>query len=186
MMAAGDIFFWREDNVQTGHFSEWYYSEFREDDGTKFVTVEQYKTYQKAKLMKDEETAAKVLKTENPKEHKALGKKIQNWNAKVWRQHAEAIVYRGNLLKFKQNSRLAHRLNITGQAALINAHPYDPVWGIGLTDFDSRRFDRANWKGQNRLGVILERVRTELRRQGILGAPLRLTNIETGQVVCID
>lgn len=180
------VYFYRESDVQAGHFSEWYPTSFKDDKGTVFVTVEQYKTYHKALLMGDKKTASKVLQTDNPKEHKALGRSVENWNPTLWNKHAEAICFQGNLLKFKQNSRLAHWLNKTDELRLVNANPYDCVWGIGLEMEDKRVLDPRAWRGQNRLGTVLMRVRTELRRLGILGSPMHLTNVETGEVVSID
>lgn len=45
---------------------------------------------------------------------------------------------------------------------MIPASPYDRIWGAGLSASDPRIHDKANWPGKNKLGKVLEQVRSEL------------------------
>ena len=45
---------------------------------------------------------------------------------------------------------------------LVEASPYDRIWGIGLAASDPRALDARQWRGQNLLGRILTSLRDEL------------------------
>ncbi|WP_199169863.1 NADAR family protein [Rhodopirellula bahusiensis] len=64
--------------------------------------------------------------------------------------------------KFIQNSHLLEFLLGTGDAVLVEASPYDRIWGIGLKADDERAKDPVTWQGQNLLGFALMDVREEL------------------------
>lgn len=51
----------------------------------------------------------------------------------------------------------------TGDAVLVDASPYDRIWGIGLKADDERALHPNTWQGQNLLGFALMDVREELR-----------------------
>ncbi len=45
---------------------------------------------------------------------------------------------------------------------LVEASPYDKVWGVGLGEDDPRIKDPKNWKGTNWLGEVLTKLREDL------------------------
>ena len=45
------------------------------------------------------------------------------------------------------------------------ANGKDKLWGIGLYASDDRVLDESKWRGENRLGKVLMRVRQILREQ---------------------
>jgi len=57
----------------------------------------------KAIHFKDNEMLEKIMNTKDPKEQKAYGRKVKNFNPDVWNKVAKAYVYIGNLNKFSQN-----------------------------------------------------------------------------------
>lgn len=142
-------------------FSQWYPSTFVVD-GRTFHCAEQYMMYGKAVLFGDEPIAAQILLAASPKEHKALGRKVAGFDDKVWKQHREAIVAAGSRAKYTQNPELLAALLETAPTELVEASPFDRIWGVGMGAEDPRIDDPANWRGGNLLGKILTRLRDEL------------------------
>lgn len=66
------------------------------------------------------------------------------------------------MLKFTQNEKYREALLETDGIYLVEASPYDPIWGIGLDEYNPDCLDMSKWKGQNRLGFILTKVREDL------------------------
>jgi hypothetical protein len=148
-------FFW------SGPFSQWYASEFKLN-GEKFCTAEQYMMYMKAKLFGDEEIANQIMKTHNPKEQKALGRKVRNFDPVIWNKHADQIVFDGSYAKYTQNASLLALLLETDGSLLVEASPYDKIWGIGMSAAEADRVPPSKWKGENRLGIALTKVREKI------------------------
>lgn len=148
---------------ENGYLSNWYLSEFTVDDIT-FSSMEQYMMYEKAILFHDQETAKKILQTDNVAEIKALGRTVQNFDDTVWGQSREEIVYKGVFEKFRQNPELRKRLERTGEEVIAECAVKDKIWGIGLSMKDEDRFCVERWKGQNLLGKILMDVRKDIKQ----------------------
>ena len=70
----------------------------------------------------------------------------------------------GNWCKFSQNPGLREFLLSTGDSILVEASPYDSIWGIRLSADSPEAQDPMKWRGQNLLGFALMEVRDELRR----------------------
>lgn len=161
------ICFWKT-NEKYGCLSNWYLSNFTVDNKT-FHSGEQWFMYQKALLFKDEEIADKIINItlkipgDNAK-IKALGRKVKNFEEKIWNERCEDIVYNGLLEKFRQNQGLKAILLSTEDKYIVEASPVDNIWGIGLAE-GPETYDSSNWKGQNRLGNVLMRVRNELKKK---------------------
>ncbi len=143
-------FFWN------GPFSNWDPSEFTIGDKT-FSCAEQYMMYWKAMTMGDIETAHKVMQTKSPREQKALGRQIQNFDADLWTKDSFDIMLPGLIQKFLQNPEHMAALKATGDAEIVEASPEDRIWGIGYFENDALE-NIDNW-GENRLGKLLMKVR---------------------------
>jgi hypothetical protein len=113
-------------------------------------------------LFGDADVAAEVLRTPHPKQQKALGRKVKNFDDAVWKRERLNIVMAGSRLKYTQNAELKELLLATAGTELVEASPYDRIWGIGLSAKDPRAQDPATWKGQNFLGKTLTKLRDEL------------------------
>lgn len=148
---------------ENGYLSNWYLSEFTIDD-IAFSSMEQYMMYEKAILFHDQETAKKILQTDNVAEIKALGRIVQNFDDTVWVKSREEIVYKGVLEKFRQNPELRKRLERTGEEIIAECAVKDRIWGIGLSMKDEDRFCVERWNGQNLLGKILMDVRKDIKQ----------------------
>ncbi len=151
--------------AEASPFSQWHRCVFRAGELT-FTCAEQYMMHGKAILFGDPDVAAEILAADHPKKHKALGRKVKNFDDKRWKENREAIVLAGNRLKFTQNAELKATLLATRGTTLVEASPYDRIWGIGLSAKDPRAQDAATWRGQNLLGKILTKLRDELIAEG--------------------
>lgn len=150
-------FFW------SGIFSQWYPSDFIIHN-IKFNCAEQWMMYSKAILFGDHETAAKILATRNPKEQKDLGRQVKNFNPVIWDNIAQVLVYQGNMAKFTQNPKLLEFLMDTGDNTLVEASPYDKIWGIGLGEEKAKITPPDQWLGKNWLGIALTTVKNDLKK----------------------
>lgn len=142
-------------------FSQWYRCVFTDGPYT-YSSAEQYMMHGKALLFEDEAVGAQILVANHPRQHKALGRKVRGFDAERWNAHREQIVLAGNRAKFTQNLELRAALLGTAGTELVEASPYDRIWGIGLGASDPRARNPATWRGQNLLGKILTRLREEL------------------------
>ncbi|KAL5004614.1 hypothetical protein ScPMuIL_018070 [Solemya velum] len=153
-------YFWKSDSV----FSQWYQNSF-EVGGITYNCAEQYMMHQKAELVEDLDTAKKILKAKSPKQQKALGRKIKNFNEDLWSSNCKYIVKTGNRAKFRSDHYLKEQLYATYPRDLVEASPLDTVWGIGLTSDDPAAWSRETWLGQNLLGQALTEVRNEMMKE---------------------
>jgi len=150
------VLFW------SGVFSQWYASDFT-IKGIKFTSAEQYMMYKKAMLFSDKDVADAIMRTNNPKEQKALGRKVRNFNSEIWEGICREYVYDANMAKFTQNPDMLKQLMDTEDREMVEASPLDKIWGIGLHFDDEAALDRDQWQGTNWLGEAIMRVKQELR-----------------------
>jgi ribA/ribD-fused uncharacterized protein len=147
--------------TEASPFSQWYPCRF-EADGVAFVCAEQYMMHGKALLFGDAEIAAEVLAADHPRTHKALGRKVRSFDGAVWERERERIVMAGNRAKFTQDEALHAALVATAGTTLVEASPFDRIWGVGLAESNPNIHDRSKWRGKNLLGQILTRLRDDL------------------------
>jgi len=145
-------------------FSQWYDCSF-ELHGERYHTSEQYMMAQKAALFGDTQTKARIMACDHPKDYKALGREVKNFDAALWDREKYSIVLRGNLAKFSQNPELCAFLLSTGNSVLVEGSPYDHIWGVRLGLDDPRIYNPNEWQGENLLGFVLMETRDELRAQ---------------------
>ena len=146
---------------ENGYLSNWYSSPFKIGD-KQFSSAEQYMMYRKALCFKDEETAKKIMGTEDVRLIKALGREVHDYVDSIWASQREEAVYEGLLAKFKENPELKERLLSTGDTLLAECALNDRIWGIGLSMKDVERLDPDKWRGMNLLGKALMKVREAL------------------------
>ena len=104
-----------------------------EVDGIRYSSMEQYMMYQKARYFNDEHMMEEILKTDNPKEIKALGRNVSNFNNVYWNGIRQVVVFKGLLSKFSQNEMLKEKLKSTGDSILAECSVNDKIWGIGFS-----------------------------------------------------
>lgn len=144
-----------------GPFSNWYKSPFTLH-GLDFNCNEQYMMFRKALLFKDNETLDKIMDTKDPKEQKALGRSVKNYVDDVWKDVRYTAVREGAFAKFDQNIILQQVLLNSNPYIIVEASPYDDIFGIQLYANHKHATNPSMWKGQNLLGLILMDVRATL------------------------
>lgn len=119
-----------------------------EMDGVWWKTVEHY--FQAMKFG-DEAYRDRIGKASTPKMAKALGRTRAFPIRPDWDTARDAVMLDAVRAKFRTHKTLADLLLSTGDEDLAEAAPGD-YWGIG-----------GDGSGENRLGLILQQVRGELR-----------------------
>ena len=160
------LFFWghtpkTKTSIDKSCFSQWFPSVFQIDDNS-YPTAEHWMMAKKALLFEDNKIFAEILESDSPALAKKLGRKVQNFIPEVWDAHKYEIVVEGNLHKFGQNAALQAFLLTTGNRILVEASPYDKIWGIGKTANAKMIENPHTWNGENLLGFALMEVRDKL------------------------
>lgn len=161
------LFFYGHTNdkkeVTKSSLSQWYIKDFKEND-LLFNCMEKYMMYNKALLFDDKDIANEILNNNQPKAIKELGRKVKNFNDELWDKMKYKIVFTGNYYKFSQNTDLRNFLLSTKNKVLVEASPYDKVWGIKMKYDDENIENPFCWKGKNLLGFALMEARDEIKR----------------------
>lgn len=95
------------------------------------------------------------------KKIKALGREVKNYDDDIWSEKREKVVFFGAREKFNQNENLKQILLDTKDSYLVEASPYDKIWGIGLSATDAKKIPENKWPGQNLLGKVLTNLKNE-------------------------
>ena len=165
-------FFWKTGSP----FSQWHKSRYTLD-GYEYSCSEQGMMHSKALLFGDEEVAVRImaLSSNDQRKMKLLGRQVRGFSERIWKQHRQDIVYRHNLAKFSQNPILQEVLMETSNRILVEASPYDKIWGIGLYENDAKCIPECKWPGLNLLGKILTQVREDLKEEAKAAATTEAT-----------
>ena len=184
-------------------FSQWHPSKFVDMNGNMFNCSEQWMMYCKALLhtnlwhtnklifekankleiklyhatidIHNKGICKKILSSKSAKEIKLLGRLVEGFNNDLWNSIKMHVVECGNFLKFSQNSDLKSLLLKTGEKIIVEASPYDKIWGIGFTE-DKALQNKQLW-GQNLLGIVLMNIRTLLRGNPIIKSDKNIKSV---------
>lgn len=160
------IYFWghtpNPHRITASCLSQWYDCKF-DVGGITYHTAEQFMMANKAALFHDEEIGEKIMNEKHPAAYKKLGRQIKNFDSKTWDGIKYYTVVQGNKAKFSQNKDLKNFLLSTGDAILVEASPYDKIWGIGIDKDTAMKGTVNDWKGENLLGCALMDVRDWLK-----------------------
>ena len=113
--------------------SQWWMEDFY-TTADSYLCMEQYMMAAKAELFGDKEIRDQILKCSDQKQIKALGRKVQGFEQKVWDKFKYAIVLLGNWHKFSQNRELReflpfHRGQRAGGGQPLRCHLGHPPRG---------------------------------------------------------
>ena len=156
------VFFWKVSEKPYGIFSQWSIRNFT-IDGNVYCCTEQWMMAEKARLFNDNETFTRIINEKIPFEIKKLGREVKNFNQSVWENNAFDIVVKGNFAKFSQHQDFIDILLSTKDKTIVEASPYDKIWGIGLSSEHPDSNNPENWKGTNLLGKALMEVRDKIQ-----------------------
>lgn len=121
----------------------------------------------KAATFGDKESMDKLRKSKTSKAAKALGRKVTPFNESDWNAKGPDALFIVLMDKFAPHNKANYdHLMATQDAILVEASPYDKIWGSGLSLDDDRNADPAKWKGKNKLGILLMKVRAA-RQEGV-------------------
>lgn len=165
----GYEFFWGHQSRTFGKIdkaclSQWYSSPFIHK-GISYPTTEHWMMAGKARLFQDAIALEKILHCKSPKEAKAIGRAVLDFSEEIWNRNRERIVKNGNYLKFSQHQELKQFLLSTENRIIVEASPYDRIWGIGMKSDHPDAKNPINWKGINLLGFALMEVRDKLNER---------------------
>lgn len=146
-------FFWKD------KIAQWNKTSFKDNEGIIYNCAEQYMMAKKALLFNDLESYKEIMKEKEPKIQQDLGRKVKGFNKEIWDSNCIQIVYQGNIFKFKQNPELLEILLSTKGTILVEASPFDRIWGIGRGVEDILINDKEQWLGTNLLGYVLTNLR---------------------------
>ncbi|TGO39702.1 hypothetical protein BHYA_0049g00380 [Botrytis hyacinthi] len=144
------LFFWNPDDADHPFLSQHYICEFMDENRRVFTSTEQLKI-------------------------KSLGRKVKTFDEKEWNKAKFNIVIQGNVFKFSRGGKeLREQLERTGDRELVEASPYDKIWGIGIKggvkECQRQERDgtldgkRKEW-GKNLLGLAMVEARKLIREK---------------------
>ena len=148
-------FFWKS------KLGQWSMDTFADEYRT-YNCCEQYMMAQKAILFGDRQALKDIMEESAPRLQQKYGRQVKGFNQEIWDRKARIIVYNGNFLRFSQNARSKEYLMNT-EGELVEASPYDDIWGIKLAEDDPRALDKSKWQGTNWLGEVLTKLREDFR-----------------------
>jgi ribA/ribD-fused uncharacterized protein len=151
-------------SVGAGCLSQWWPAEFTVD-GVAYATAEHWMMAGKARLFDDPGGLAAVLAAAGPQAAKAAGRRVRGFDERKWKEARYGLVVEGNLAKFGQHPDLRAFLLSTGDRILVEASPFDRIWGVGMGRNNADVFRPSAWRGKNLLGFALMDVREVLRER---------------------
>lgn len=153
------IYFWTDKTP----FSNFFYNPFNYK-GYNLKFSEQGFMLEKALLFANKsnnfnkEAIEKILKASSPNQAKYAGREVKGYIDSEWDKVRYSKMVEVLKEKFN-NSLLKETLLSTEERTLVEASPYDKIWGVGLSEKDPLIFNESNWKGKNLLGKALMEVR---------------------------
>jgi ribA/ribD-fused uncharacterized protein len=152
------VYFWGKGDIA----SNFYPAKFHHMNEN-FNCSEQAYMWRKGLHFEDFAMANKILLLTDPGQQKKAGRLISGFNQLSWDAVKREVMFQVVLAKFSQNPELKDWLLSTGDALLVEASPYDKVWGIGLNKYEAMSTPQSEWPGLNLLGLVLMDVRNALK-----------------------
>lgn len=147
-------------------FSNFYKCGFNDENLT-YNCSEQYFMKKKQEQFdpENDNLANDIMKTDSPAQIKKFGRMVKNYDENEWNKKRFNYMCDAIYLKFSQNIELKNILISTDNKILVEASPYDKIWGIGISPEDAKKGKK--WNGQNLLGLALMKVRSIIMSNNI-------------------
>jgi len=113
---------------------------------------------------KNDDMNKKIMEAKTAKAAKAYVKKLK-FNEEEWDKKKDSIVEKGVRAKFTQHPELRTKLLETDNKPIGFADARDTYWGIGTSMETDKAKSPSKWRGQNKLGKILETLRSILKEE---------------------
>lgn len=131
-------------------------------NGTKYKTVEHAFQAGKALFFGDMETFKEIVDAPTPDDCSKFGRKVKNFNPDIWNQKSLETMHACLFAKFVQNEKFKQQLLSTKDMIIAEADPDGLFWGTGIAEDDPKIQDPSTWPGENQLGKLLMKVRSDL------------------------
>ena len=142
-------------------FSNFYPSKFNVAS-VEYAHNEMYYQLKKAEHFGDDETAKRILRSQDPYDCYRAGCRVKGFDLAEWEKVESDVMLHGAQAKFQQNQDLRKMLLDTDTKELAESCK-DETWGTGIPLGAGGAFDKKSWTGQNKLGVVLMLVRDRVR-----------------------
>lgn len=131
-------------------------------EGAVYNSTCQYLAVRKARAAGDRAAEEEIMATKDTYKimflHKGLKDKLDGkWD----HDRSEEVLTIANKAKYEQNVHLRDYLKATGSRRIGEAS-LDKEWGVGLKLHSRDQLNQAMWTGRNRMGKVLETIRTSL------------------------
>lgn len=171
------VTFWKADEGEENNvFSQWYQGKPFVINGRSYSTAEQYMMSEKALLFNDLDMYRAIMNEPDPDCCKKLGRQVKGFVGHIWDEAFPEIIFHGNLGKIQSDIELVDALLQTGNAVLVEASPYDDIYGAGIKKEDllnpdgTLKIPPQDWhkknsdrQAENNLGFILMGIRDLFR-----------------------
>ncbi|TVY58449.1 N-glycosidase [Lachnellula cervina] len=118
--------------------------------------------------------AKEITLTSSLRNCKSIGRATKGFDEKVWNKHGFQVVEEGSYSQYTRGidpdaEELKQKLLEAGGRELVEASPFDHVWGIGFTAEQAKRGKKSGsgkvrW-GKNLLGLALMNTRRRIREE---------------------
>lgn len=135
-----------------------------------FNCLEQFIMYVKAMHFGDPEIATQILQEPVPQQQKLLGRQVKSFNRPEWYRKIPGWYLKGCIARYEQNPMDLKMLLATGDTRLVEASPFDDIWGVKMEESDDNIQHPHLWRGSNLCGQGQEAAREYFKQQGVFDA----------------
>ena len=143
-------------------------------DDLKFASSEHAYLYTRCMLIGEENVADAVRNAPTPKDAKNIASSISRHLMNEWDDSKERIMYEILLSKSKCVPEFRQALLLSGSSSIVEATS-NVFWGCGLNSTLAKTTLPKFYRGQNKLGIILEQLRTDLASNQEQPIPLEVS-----------
>lgn len=108
-----------------------------------------------------------IKKTNKPKIIKKMGREVGGFDQDIWDEIKTRVMYMVIKGKFSTNGYYKTALENTGSKIMVEASPYDKVWGIGLSAEKAKNIPENQWPGQNLLGKMMTKYKQDVENNNV-------------------